>query len=46
MYEKTRRLNEESDDEIRPWLAGFVKEKGPKTVEGLLHGVGALEEKR
>ncbi len=42
-YNKVARRNEGTDDDIRPWLAGFVEEKGPDAAQALLAGVGYLE---
>jgi len=32
-----------ADDEVRPWLRGFVKEVGLATARHLLDGAGILE---
>jgi hypothetical protein len=42
-YNKVARRDEGTDDDIRPWLAGFVQEKGPVAAKTLLAGVGYLE---
>lgn len=34
---------DETDDNIRPWLDGFVKTHGEKTAKSLLQGVGLPE---
>jgi hypothetical protein len=34
---------EGTDDDIRPWLAGFVEDEGPDAAQALLAGVGHLE---
>jgi hypothetical protein len=44
-YNKLARRAEGTDDDIRPWLAGFVQEKGPAAAEALLADVGHLEPK-
>jgi hypothetical protein len=36
-------MDNSSDDDIRPWLAGFVQEKGHVAAKALLAGVGELE---
>ena len=42
-YNKVARRDEGTDDDIRPWLAGFVEDKGPDAAQALLVGVGHLE---
>ena len=35
-----------TDDDIRPWLDGFVKDKGIKTTEKLLSHAGLLQKRK
>ena len=45
-YSKLHDLDEaEPDDEVRPWLQGFVRLVGLETALKVLEGVGVLEEK-
>jgi hypothetical protein len=42
-YKKYQSLNDAQDDEVRPWLHGFVRENGHDVAAALLKGVGELE---
>jgi hypothetical protein len=44
-FNKVARRDEGTDDDVRPWLAGFVQDKGSVAAEALLAGVGHLEPK-
>ena len=37
------RVNEQTDDEIVPWIDGFVENKSYEVAKYLLAGVGQLE---
>jgi len=36
-------LDHGTDDDVRPWLAGFVQDKGLSVAQSLLKDVGVLE---
>ena len=42
-FQKSNRVNYTTDDDIRPWLQGFVQEQGLATAIALLQDVGELE---
>jgi len=44
-YDKVSGLGQETDDEIRPWLKGFVRDVGIPEARRLLDGVGILVER-
>lgn len=44
-YDKQKTVNAGINDEIRPWLQGFVQTVGKSQAEALLKGVGQLEPK-
>jgi hypothetical protein len=44
-FNKVARRDEGTDDDVRPWLAGFVQDKGSDAAEALLAGAGHLEPK-
>jgi len=42
-YARAKDLDQLADDEVRPWLRGFVREEGLAVAGQLLEGVGELE---
>ena len=42
-YDKQKMVNAATNDEIQPWLQGFVTAMGQQQAEALLKGVGQLE---
>ena len=42
MFAQAQKLDEGCDDEVRPWLQGFVQEVGINEAKRLLEGVGIL----
>jgi hypothetical protein len=44
-YERQKKLDMGTNDDIRPWLQGFVQAEGDKEAHALLKGVGVLEPK-
>lgn len=45
VYNKQKQLDADTDDEIQPWLKGFVENEGNAQARMLLDGVGVLQPK-
>ena len=41
-FARAASLDEGEDDEVRPWIQGFVQKHGVKDAQMLLEGVGLL----
>mmetsp|Transcript_24241 Transcript_24241/g.56886 ORF Transcript_24241/g.56886 Transcript_24241/m.56886 type:complete len:277 (-) Transcript_24241:58-888(-) len=41
-YNKAKRVQSETDDDVRPWLEGFVENEGVATASRLLEGAGLV----